>query len=65
MIFLRGEIEDELCWSFRCKGCGEIYNVRPVAGAEVGYPQSETIQCHQTADIYSYATAEMEQLWVP
>jgi hypothetical protein len=35
MIFLRDKIEEELSWAFRCKGCGEMYVIRPVDGAEI------------------------------
>jgi hypothetical protein len=64
MIFLHDKVEQELAWSFRCKGCGEIYVVRPVAGAETAYPDSEAIHCHKTAEVYSYSSQEMEELWI-
>ncbi len=65
MIFLRDKIEEELSWAFRCKGCGEMYVIRPVDGAEIIYPRRETVPCHQTADTYSYSPPEIENLWVP
>jgi len=41
MIFLRDRTEEELSWAFRCKGCGEIYVIRPVTGAEFTYPNQK------------------------
>ena len=35
MIFLRDKIEQELRWAFRCKGCGEMYVIRPILEVEV------------------------------
>ena len=65
MIFLRDKIEQELGWAFRCKGCGEMYVIRPIAAAEVTYPEVEQVHCHKSGDVYSYAPTEMEGLWVP
>ena len=65
MIFLRDKIEQELAWAFRCKACGEMYVIRPIAGAEVTYAEVEQVHCHKTGDAYSYVPAEMERLWIP
>lgn len=63
--FLRDKIEQELSWAFRCKGCGEMYVIRPIAGAEVTHAEVEQVHCHKSGGAYSYVHAEIERLWIP
>ena len=64
MTFLGNRIEEALVWFVRCKGCGEVYLIREVGGAEVSLP-AQIIACRKTEMVYEYPSSEIGEIWVP